>query len=404
MLKIDQLDLETRQRILAMLQEQGVPVAGPPAAPENKVSPAPAGRSRRRWVRAIAWLAVLVVSVAFACQALATYSRYEKVRIAALNDAPAINDGVPLRVSPEEEAYLKENGLVPWEWENGTSLKGKQGDQQVNSGAGTTDTTDTEAAKGAQEGQPLDWRNTGVDWAALEKRLEPYVFRITNPSGGAGTAFYTGDNWRHYRELQSSGNWAGSGTAASNVYTAYHVVKGSLQGGKVEAKFRLDQINGGRSFFDEAYWYGANSEVGERNDFVELTTGWDNSGFVGGAKDDWFNNAPLFGNAYTLEPGDLVLILGNPRNLWDAGSHPGPVSTVGRVLAVDVSFKEQGMWNSIKHGLKIQADIAPGNSGSPVFNSRGEVVGMVVAGGLPEPDPESGVNRIAAYAVMFPLR
>jgi len=390
MLKIDQLDPETRQRILAMLQKQEVPVADlpvapAPAAPETVDSltpaPAPASRSGRR-LRAIAWLAVLVVSVAFACQALAAYSRYEKVRVAALNDAPAINDGLPLHVSPEEEAYLKRTGLVPWKWQNGTSLKGKQSSQQVSSGTGTIST-----AEGTQKEQPLDWRNTDVDWATLEKRLEPYVFRITSDRGTAGTAFLPRPE---NLEDHLSGRYTQGQQLADYLYTAYHITGGSL-----ESRFRIEGILGSSvsgKHIGEAWLL----EKQPKCDLAILNWSPPVSGDPA--------NAPSFGSAYVLKPGDLVLVLGNPHNMWDAGSHPGPISTVGRVLAVNVPFKEQGMWTSIKHGLKIQADIAPGNSGSPVFNSRGEVVGMVVAGGLPEPDPTSGVNRIVAYAVMFPLR
>lgn len=74
-------------------------------------------------------------------------------------------------------------------------------------------------------------------------------------------------------------------------------------------------------------------------------------------------SAPI-GDSDTLRPGEFVVVIGNPL-----GDFPGSV-TIGVV---------SGLRDLGRHGqvLQLDAAISPGSSGSPVFNRRGEVIGVI---------------------------
>lgn len=71
------------------------------------------------------------------------------------------------------------------------------------------------------------------------------------------------------------------------------------------------------------------------------------------------------GNSDTVRPGDSVLAIGHPLGLEDTVSN-GLISAVRHVHdGLDV--------------LQVSAPIAPGSSGGPLFNDRGEVIGVATA-------------------------
>jgi S1-C subfamily serine protease len=78
-----------------------------------------------------------------------------------------------------------------------------------------------------------------------------------------------------------------------------------------------------------------------------------------------------FGDSSSLRPGDQVVAIGNAL-----GSFPNTVSE-GTVNATDRSFpNEGGLTTWIQH----DAEIWHGNSGGPLLNLRGEVIGVNTAG------------------------
>ena len=77
--------------------------------------------------------------------------------------------------------------------------------------------------------------------------------------------------------------------------------------------------------------------------------------------------APV-GNSDTLEVGDWVLAIGNPFG-FDHSVTAGIVSGKGRVLG-------SGPYDDF---IQTDAAIHPGNSGGPLFNLQGEVVGITTA-------------------------
>lgn len=77
-----------------------------------------------------------------------------------------------------------------------------------------------------------------------------------------------------------------------------------------------------------------------------------------------FPSLPL-GSSRIEEAGQFIAVVGNPLG-WEGMMSKGNVVTVREFLG------ERG-W------IQIRADIAPGSSGSPVLNARGEVIGVVTA-------------------------
>lgn len=89
----------------------------------------------------------------------------------------------------------------------------------------------------------------------------------------------------------------------------------------------------------------------------------------------------VIAEAATVRVGDLVFTIGNPLGL-ERSVTQGIVSSTTRTMG-HLRF------------IQTDASINPGNSGGPLFNSRGEVVGVVCAGyslfdglafGIPAPD------------------
>jgi S1-C subfamily serine protease len=87
------------------------------------------------------------------------------------------------------------------------------------------------------------------------------------------------------------------------------------------------------------------------------------------------------GVSSNLVVGDPVYAVGNPFELTDTMTQ-GIISAVGREL-------DEGNGYLIVDVLQTDAALNPGNSGGPLFNSAGEVVGMNTAGAT---STSSGVN------------
>jgi len=84
--------------------------------------------------------------------------------------------------------------------------------------------------------------------------------------------------------------------------------------------------------------------------------------------------APL-GDSDTLEPGDWVVVIGQPLNL------------TGSVTVGIVSGRHRQLGpNEVEDYLQIDAAVNPGNSGGPVFDAQGRVVGIVTLGIFPAND------------------
>ena len=83
-------------------------------------------------------------------------------------------------------------------------------------------------------------------------------------------------------------------------------------------------------------------------------------------------NAATLGNSDSLRVGDTVYAVGNPLGELEFSM------TTGHVSAKDRSIVTEAAGDSITM-FQIDAAVNSGNSGGPVYNARGEVVGIVTA-------------------------
>ncbi|MCH7673706.1 trypsin-like peptidase domain-containing protein [candidate division KSB1 bacterium] len=81
-----------------------------------------------------------------------------------------------------------------------------------------------------------------------------------------------------------------------------------------------------------------------------------------------------FGNSEDVIIGEWVIALGNPFGLFEINSKP--TVTVGVVSAVDRDFGRQSNDRVYQDMIQTDAAINQGNSGGPLVNSLGEVIGM----------------------------
>jgi S1-C subfamily serine protease len=81
----------------------------------------------------------------------------------------------------------------------------------------------------------------------------------------------------------------------------------------------------------------------------------------------------VLGNSSNLEVGDTVVAIGNPFGLSDTMT-TGIVSGIGRSLPTSA-----GGGFSIPNVIQSDASVNPGNSGGPLLNTRGEMIGMNTA-------------------------
>ncbi|TDJ03424.1 MAG: trypsin-like serine protease [Caldithrix sp.] len=81
-----------------------------------------------------------------------------------------------------------------------------------------------------------------------------------------------------------------------------------------------------------------------------------------------------FGDSEDVIIGEWVIALGNPFGLFEINSKP--TVTVGVVSAVDRDFGRQSNDRVYQDMIQTDAAINQGNSGGPLVNSLGEVIGM----------------------------
>jgi serine protease Do len=83
-------------------------------------------------------------------------------------------------------------------------------------------------------------------------------------------------------------------------------------------------------------------------------------------------NAATLGSSDSLRVGDTVYAVGNPLGELEFSMTTGHVSAKDRRIVTDSSGESISMF-------QIDAPVNSGNSGGPVYNARGEVVGIVTA-------------------------
>ncbi len=108
---------------------------------------------------------------------------------------------------------------------------------------------------------------------------------------------------------------------------------------------------------------------------------------------DAFTTAPI-GDSESVRVGDWAMAMGNPFTLAE---DQRPTVTLGIVSGVH-RFQEGSGLNQLVYGNCIQVDssINPGNSGGPLFNLRGQVIGINGRGSFQE---RGRVNVGLGYAI-----
>jgi S1-C subfamily serine protease len=100
------------------------------------------------------------------------------------------------------------------------------------------------------------------------------------------------------------------------------------------------------------------------------------------------------GDGSDISVGDRVVAIGNANN------EPGdPAVTEGTVTALERSITVQegfGDAHELVGLIEIDAQLEPGNSGGPLFNADGEVIGITTAA---ETDRFPGVGEAEGYAI-----
>ena len=79
-------------------------------------------------------------------------------------------------------------------------------------------------------------------------------------------------------------------------------------------------------------------------------------------------------NSDDLIIGEWVIALGNPLGLFEINNQP--TATVGIISAVDMNFGEMERGQVYKGMIQTDAAINMGNSGGPLVNSEGKVIGI----------------------------
>jgi len=96
----------------------------------------------------------------------------------------------------------------------------------------------------------------------------------------------------------------------------------------------------------------------------------------------------VLGNSSNLVVGDTVIAIGNPFGLSDAMT-TGIVSGMGRSIPISVGAF------SIPNAIQTDARVNPGDSGGPLLNTRGEVIGMNTA-------TVSGTDKLSGIGFAIP--
>ena len=86
------------------------------------------------------------------------------------------------------------------------------------------------------------------------------------------------------------------------------------------------------------------------------------------------------GNPGALQEGDEAYVVGNPFGLYSSMS-------AGVISGFDRTFQPEGASRAIKGLIQVDAAVNPGNSGGPLLNRSGHVVGIVT--GIINPTNES---------------
>jgi S1-C subfamily serine protease len=94
-------------------------------------------------------------------------------------------------------------------------------------------------------------------------------------------------------------------------------------------------------------------------------------------------------NFDTPSVGDVVRSVGNALGTGDLVTARGEITSLGEQLDISVGY---GVYESLENLIEVDADVVSGDSGGPLIDANGEVIGMVTAA-------STGWRDIRGYAV-----
>ena len=100
-----------------------------------------------------------------------------------------------------------------------------------------------------------------------------------------------------------------------------------------------------------------------------------------------------FGDSDLLRVGNNIICIGNPFGLEKSVS-AGKISSLCRSNRDIIASNREKSQDNLPEFIQLDAAINPGNSGGPLYNSKGQVVGMVTAIAT-----TSGANEGVAFAI-----
>ena len=160
-------------------------------------------------------------------------------------------------------------------------------------------------------------------------------------------------NYTNFFGMTSSSAVSGSGFIVSEngyIITNYHVIEYAYTGGQDVTVILHDGTRYSASIIG----------VEESNDIAVL-------------KIDAANlSAAAFGDSDSLSVGETVYAVGNPLGELEFSMSTGHVSALDRAIKTGENADSINMF-------QIDAAVNSGNSGGPVYNTRGEVIGVVTA-------------------------
>ena len=226
----------------------------------------------------------------------------------------------------------------------------------------------------AEEPAVTETVNRGGAVSAVAPVSTPQVMTATSGSAAVGKAMSATDIYYNLAVNQTvaitteitytniwgyttSGAVKGSGFILSEdgyIMTNYHVIEEAVKGGYDIEVLMYD----GTEYIAEVVGYA------EENDVAVI-------------KIDATGLTPVtFGDSDAMQVGETVYVVGNPTGELEYSMTDGMISATDREVAV-----RDGSSYRILNLFQTTAAINGGNSGGPVYNSRGEVIGIATAGG-----------------------
>ncbi len=188
-------------------------------------------------------------------------------------------------------------------------------------------------------------------------------------SAGVGTGVVVIDTNLAYQGEQA----AGTGmvlTSSGLVLTNNHVIRGATA-------IKVVEPTTGRSFKAQVIGYDTADDVAVLQ--------------AGGATN--LKTIPV-GDSATLDAGEAVKALGNAGGTGSVHTATGTVTGVDRAISVS---DDQGGSENLSGMIQTNAPIQPGDSGGPLMNSSGQVVGMDTAASVANGDPQAAASE--GYAI-----